>query len=383
MEFDFLSPVSDDVIEFVQGLSTQHLGAKVVFHSHHAFPDLTQVKLALITVPEYRGADHIEPMDVNLFRKSLYQLYPGNWQHSLADLGHIEPGNTLQDTYFALRKVVERLLRQQVVPVVIGGSQDLTYPMYRAYEALEQMVNVVNVDAQFDIGRQDQPIGAQSFVSSMIVDEPNLLFHYCNVGYQTYFNAQEEIDLMDKLFFEAYRLGDMSANITLAEPVMRDADLVSVDLHAVQSNVSGIALPDRPNGFSGKEICALTRYAGISDKVSAFGIFNMSHEPEQSMLLAQMIWYFIEGYHYRANDYPFGSKEQYTRFQVPVDDQLVMVFYKSNKTDRWWIEANLNEGDTTKYKRNTLLPCSYEEYLQACQGDIPERWLKSQRKLLL
>jgi hypothetical protein len=39
-----------------------------------------------------------------------------------------------------------------------------------------------------------------------IIDEPNNLFNYCNIGYQTYYNSQEEIDLIEKLFFDAYRL---------------------------------------------------------------------------------------------------------------------------------------------------------------------------------
>ena len=205
------------------------------------------------------------------------------------------------------------------------------------------------------------------------------MFNFSNIGYQTYFNAQEEIDLIEKLYFEGYRLGEISNNITLAEPVFRDADLVSIDLNSVQSAISGNENPFMPNGFSGKEICTLARYAGISDKVSLFGLFNHSSSNKESLLIAEIIWYFIEGYHYRSNEYPFGSRTNYTKYIVPLEvDELI--FFKSNKTDRWWIEIPNDAEVNNKLKINTLLPCSYEEYLSACNQELPERWLKAQRK---
>ena len=29
-----------------------------------------------------------------------------------------------------------------------------------------------------------------------------------------------------------------------------------------------------PNGFNGEEVCKIARYAGISDKISSFGIYS-------------------------------------------------------------------------------------------------------------
>ena len=40
MEFDFLEPVSTEIVDFVKQLSSQHLGNKVVFHTNDAFPDI-------------------------------------------------------------------------------------------------------------------------------------------------------------------------------------------------------------------------------------------------------------------------------------------------------------------------------------------------------
>jgi arginase family enzyme len=380
MEFDFLSPVDEEIIQYVSTLSSQHLGSKVAFHTDKEFPDSDKIKIAVLGVLENRGDVHaFEEVDLVAIRKAFYGLYPGNWESSIADFGDILPGNSIEDTFFALQKVLSKLLRQGIIPIVLGGTQDLTYGMYRAYDAQEQMVNLVSVDSKFDLGKQEAGVSADSYLSKIILDEPNNLFNYCNIGYQTYYNSQEEIDLIEKLYFDAYRLGEISNTIELAEPVFRDADIVSIDLNSVKSSYSGNFVTFTPNGFDGKEICSLARYAGISDKVSSFGVFNHQNKKEEAVLIAQILWYFIEGVNYRSNEYPFGSREHYIKYIVPLEDEE-LVFYKSNKTERWWIEINFFAGQHNKLKKNTLLPCSHEEYLTACNQEIPERWWKAQRK---
>jgi arginase family enzyme len=383
MEFDFLAPVDTEILDFISGLSSQQLGSKIVLHTDKQFPDVNKIKIALIGVLENRGSNtSISEVNLIAARKELYGLYPGNWDASIADLGDILAGNTVEDTYFALRKVASALIKKKIIPIIIGGSQDLTYALYRAYDDLEQMVNLVAIDSKFDFGKESEEVSATSYLTKIIIDEPNNLFNYCNIGYQTYYNSQEEIDLIEKLFFDGYRLGEVSNNISISEPVFRDADLVSLDLNSVKSADSGNFVSFSPNGFNGKEICSLSRYAGISDKVSLFGIFNHNNSVQESAIIAQIIWYFIEGFHYRSNEYPFGSRENYLKYIVPLEEEE-LVFYKSNKTDRWWIEIPFISNGNNKLKRNTLLPCSYEEYLAACNQELPERWWKAQRKNII
>lgn len=383
MIFDFLNPLDNEILELIKELSSQQLGSKVVLHTDEDFPDLNKIKIVIIGVLDNRGnKNQTEEVDLLHIRKELYSLFPGNWDTSIADLGNIFAGNSSEDTYFALRKVVSSLIKKKIIPIVIGGSQDLTYALYRAYDDLEQMVNLVSIDNKFDFGKERDAISVNSYLTKIIIEEPNNLFNFSNIGYQTYYNSQEEIDLIDKLFFDAYRLGDVSNNLALSEPVLRDADIVSIDLTSVKSSDSGNTNPFSPNGFSGKEICTLSRYAGISDKISLLGIFNHNNTKKESVLIAQIVWYFIEGFHYRSNEYPFGSKEHYIKYIVPLEGQE-LIFYKSNKTDRWWIEIPFILNDNNKLKKNTLLPCSNEEYLAACNQEFPERWWKTQRKNVL
>ena len=380
MDFDFLKPISEEVVAFISGLNSQHLGNKMVLHTSEQFPDINKIKIAIIGVLDNRGdSKAISDVDLTPIRKELYSLYPGNWEASIADLGDIEAGNSIEDTYFALKSVIASLIKNKIIPIIIGGSQDLTYPMYRAYDDLEQMVNLVSIDHKFDLGKESDPISSGSYLTKIIVKEPNNLFNYCNIGYQTFYNSQEEIDLIEKLFFDAYRLGDVCNNVAIAEPVFRDADLVSLDLGSIKSSDSGNFIKFAPNGFNGKEICSLSRYAGISDKVTSFGIFNQDNSQQESILITQIIWYFIEGFHYRSNEYPFGSKDNYLKYIVPLEEEE-LIFYKSDKTERWWIEIPFISHLNNKLKRNTLLPCSHDEYLVACHNEMPERWWKAQRK---
>ncbi|WP_310554978.1 formimidoylglutamase [Flavobacterium sp.] len=379
MALDFLTPLNSEILDFVSNLSSQHLGSKIVFHTKDDFPDLKKIKIAIIGVLENRGIENdSKPVNLNHIRKEFFGLYPGNWNISIGDLGDIQAGNSKEDTYFALQKITSLLLKNDVFPIVIGGTQDLTYAMYRAYDDLEQMVNIVSIDSKFDIDTHSETINANSFLSKIIANEPSNLFNFSNVGFQTYFNSQEQIDLIDKLYFDAYRLGDVSNNLTLSEPVFRDADLVSLDLLSVMSSYSGNFTNFVPNGFSGKEVCVLARYAGISDKVSSFGLFNHNNSIQESVLISQVIWYFVEGFNCRSHEYPFGTKENYFKYTVTLEEDLI--FYKSNITERWWIEIPLLYNSNNKVKKMTLFPCSQEDYISACNGEIPERWWKAQRK---
>lgn len=385
MNFNFLSPVADAVLAHNELLSMQALGRKLKIHSaQQGIPDLEGVSIAVIGVLENRNdVNYIgEEFQLNEVRKSFYSLFPGSWNTTIADLGDINRGESVEDTYFALKTTVSILIQKKIIPVILGGSQDLTYAVYRAYDNLMPMVNIVNVDSRFDLGDSAKPIKNNSFVGKIILDQPYNLFNYAALGYQTYFNSQEEIDLMERLYFEAYRLGELSNDITIAEPVMRDANLVSLDLGAVKASEVSLKQRLSPNGLDGKEICAIARYAGISNKVSAFGIFEYkpSYDDEvTAMLISQMLWYFIEGVNCRVKDDAFLDDNNHQKFTTLADAEE-LVFYKSTQTGRWWIEIPFLANVNNKLKKHTLLPCTHKDYLEACNGKIPNRWYKAYQK---
>lgn len=385
MSLEFLSPVADKVVAHTQLLSQQALGKRIAIHSkQQGLPQLENIKLAIVGVSENRNHYNYigEQISFDEIRTTLYQLYPGNWAYNMADLGDLNPGETVEDTYHALQTVVAELLKENIIPIILGGSQDLTYAIYRAYDGIHSMVNITNVDSNFDLGDSSKPIKNNSYVGKIIMQKPYNLFNYSTVGYQTYFNSQEEINLMESLYFEAYRLGEVSADIKSVEPIMRDAHIVSVDMKAIRSSELSNKQRNSPNGLDGKEICAIARYAGISNKVSSFGIFEYMpslDDTATSMLIAQSIWYFIEGVNYRVLDDDFSQQNNFQRFTVLVEEDELF-FLKSKKSGRWWIEIPFLQNVNNKLKRHTLLPCMHEDYVAATTGKIPERWYKACRK---
>ncbi len=384
MSLEFLSPVSEIVAAHIALLPDQSLGKQINIHtSENGIPDLDGVDIAIIGVRENRNdTDFLgEGLHLNTIRKSFYDLFPGNWDTSIIDLGDILPGEEVSDTYFLMKDVLATLLQKKVIPLILGGSQDLVYGQYRAFDILERMVNLVNVDSKFDLGNTTQPITNKSFIGKIIVEQPYNLFNYSNIGYQTYFNSQEEIDLIEKLYFDAYRLGEVISDVTIVEPIMRDADIVAIDLGAMSSTCLNYQYAS-PNGFNGREICAIARYAGISDKVKSFGVYefkNFKQEETTALLIAQIFWYFIEGVNYRSNELDIKNQTGTLHYNVPIDDEILS-FYKSPKTERWWIEIPFISSGNNKLKRHTLLPCTYNDYERACNQEMPERWYKAKRK---
>lgn len=380
MIYELLKPLDKDLINYIDGLQSQCIGKKITFFSGGDFVNAGRYSIAIIGIGDNRGnGEGVSIVDITKIRKAWYALYPGNWNVNIIDLGDVVAGERLEDTYFLVKSLVADLIKQGVIPVLVGGSQDMTYAMYRAYDALEQSVNLVSVDAKLDLSKTEGDI-ANSYLTRIILEEPTNLFNFSNIGYQTYFNAQEEIDLIGSLFFEAYRVGEISNNIKLAEPILRDADVVSIDMTSVKSSDSGNFDFFNPNGFDGREICALARYGGLSDRVSSFGIFNYNNNKNETLLIAQMLWYFVEGVNYRSNEYPFVSKASYMKYIVPVDGYDDLIFYKSDISERWWIEASI---ETLESERKVLLPCSYEDYESAINQIVPERWWRTMKKSIV
>ena len=382
---EFLSPVSKKVIAHREVLPIGVLGKEIkVHHQKGELPDLKGVKFALLGILENRNDINYMGGEVSFseVRKSLYGLYPGNWSEMIVDLGDIEKGASVQDTYFAVKTVVGALLEKKIIPILLGGSQDLMYAHYRSYDDLGKMINMVNVDHRFDLGDAEHAITNKSYVGKIIVEKPYNLFNYSVLGYQSYDNPPAEIVLMDKLYFDAYRLGKVTSDISLVEPILRDADIVSVDVTAIKAAEVSYQYSSSPNGFDSREICAIARYAGISNRVSSFGLYELKDYKQAesaAVLMAQIIWYFIEGVNFRVADDNFDDEQSYTIYKVPVDEEI-LVFKKSNKTGRWWIELPFISNVNNKLKRHTLLPCTYGEYLSATNQEIPERWMKARRK---
>lgn len=369
--------------------SDQKIGGQIRKFEHDHFPEFEKGSgVAIFYVPEFRGSkentDH--KISTEHFREFLYDLNVGiDWKMPLYDLGNILPGKELKDTYFAVGQVVGELVKNKILPVVIGGSQDLTLALYKGYEDLEQLVNLCCVDHQLDLGSPEEEPHSDGFLSHLLLQRPCILFNHANIGLQAPYASRSEFDLFEKLYFDVCRLGEFNADFRKAEPHLRNSDILSIDVKSVRA--SELREPEylSPNGFYADQICQITKYGGISDKLTSLGIFNYLPEADPgslSSLVAQMIWYFIDGVSQRKGDFPVGSKKDYLRFTVHMDDfKEELIFYKSNKSDRWWMEVPYPPQKGVKYERHHIVPCNMEDYDKAMKNEIPDLWWKTYQKL--
>ena len=390
---DFFTPVDAGRLLPENAFIKGRLGTCMAVFTDH-FPDLENQKpdLAIIGVQEDRNAEGNVgcALGPDYIREKLYQLYEGSYKTKIADLGNIRRGETVTDTYIALKTVVTELIKMDILPIIIGGSQDLTYAQYLAYEALEQKVDLVIVDAHLDM--EDDPFPDQiettsaSYLNKILMHEPDMLFNFSNLGYQTYLVNQERLQMMDKLFFDTHRLGNLSGKIQSTEPIIRNASMISFDVGAIRSSDAGANFNAVPNGFYGEEACQICRYAGFNDKLSSIGFYEFNpaydNNGQTAMLLSQMIWYFIDGFYNRKKDFPLHPKSQYLIYKTSLKHkEHELVFVKSKKSDRWWMQIPYPSAGS-KNERFHLVPCHYDDYLLAVSGEMPDLWWRTYQKLI-
>jgi formiminoglutamase len=391
---DFFSPLIPEKFTPKQGFYTSQLGLKARFYTEK-FPELRdeEYDIAIVGVKDDRAAVNNNGCSLgpDYFREQFYLLNEGAFDSRIIDLGNIKAGENISDTYIALKNVVTELIKLNIIPVIIGGGQDLTYAQYMAYESLEQKVDLVVVDNKFDLEEDDYDeanIATQSnsYLNKIFLHQPNYLFNFSNVGYQTYFVNQDSLKVMNKLYFDVHRLGEFLTEISSVEPVMRNANMVSFDLSAIRSSDAPANGNTGPNGFYGEQACKIAHYAGLNDKLTSIGFYEFNpafdNSSQTAMLLAQMVWYFIDGFYNRKKDFPLNPKSQYLIYRASLKDGSgEMLFVKSKKSDRWWMQVPYPSG-VSKNERYHLVPCRYEDYTVAVNGEMPDLWWRTYQKLL-
>ena len=181
------------------------------------------------------------------------------------------------------------------------------------------------------------------------------------------------LETMDKLRFDCYRVGMAKESIEEMEPVIRNTNLLSFDITAIKSS-DAPANNYTPNGFSGEEACMLTRFAGMSTSLSSIGIYGFDPAKDVNELTAkqvsQMLWYFIDGKSRSKHEAEPGEKHNFNEFHTAFTD-MDTTFLQSKKTGRWWMQL----------PNKKLIACSYKDYVNASNNEIPERWLRAQERM--
>ena len=378
MSLDLLKPVSDSLInELNENYLQGSIFKKLDIHtSSLGLPNLESVNVCVIGVNECRNSFfQSAPQDLNSLRKEFYKLKFSNWKLSISDLGNLPNGNTVDDTYHALYDICKELLSKKIILVIIGGSNDLIYPIFKSFDSYTDKINIVSIDNQFDLYQESELVSGRTYMNKIIVDDSNSLNDFTNIGYQRHLCSHDELQLMEKLFFEYISLGEISENNMKAEPIMRNSNIVGFDMKSLSFSASFDQTQGSPNGIDPRLACILSKYAGQSNKTNFLGLFELSNNKVSSKLYSEIIWYFLDGVDKRIIESDFNDSQTFNKYIVQTSGRDI-IFYKSKISEKWWILV-----DTSKNKSISYLPCLESDYLEALNDNIPIRWLKATKRV--
>ncbi len=353
----WLKPLSLDLFT---DLEEWHFGKKITIHTEGGKLDLKTTKIAIVGINE---------AEADAVRTILYALSFPFSKLNITDLGNMRK----QDPSFIIPLLTE-LLQSDIVPVLIGYSETNILSQFQAFHARKNSVNLAIIDEKIRFS----PFSQSENLFLQTILEDNHLFNLSFLGFQSHYADPSVLSVLEKRNFELIRLGKLRAGLEDIEPIIRDADLVSFNLAAIKMSDAPGQLNGSPSGLTSEEACQIARYAGMSDKLTSFSIYGYrknldSLDQATAQVVAQMIWYFADGFYNRKQDFPiqkaFNQLMQYIVHVKSFDEQLT--FWRSNKSGRWWMEIPVKTRK--KHVRHRLIPCSYNDYLQACNDDLPER----------
>ena len=368
---DFLEPINRYELSNDIGYKDTQLGRHINAYEDE-FPDVSNADIVLVGCGEMRGEGGINNTDgPNAVRTEFYNLFHWHKNVIVADIGNVKMGSSIQDTYAALKTIVSELLEQGKRVVILGGSHDVTMAQYGAYISLEKIIEATCVDARIDLN-MDSVLPSDNFLMEFLTGVPNFIKHYNHIGFQSYFVHPQMLEVIDSLRFDCFRVGKVKENIEEMEPPMRNSHLLSFDIAAIQ-HAHAPANKLSPNGFTGEEACTLMQYAGMSNNISSIGIYGYNTSLDTDALTAKQIshllWYIMDGIHKGKQEALLENRDDFFEFTMAFAE-IETVFLQSKKTGRWWMQ--INDGH--------FVACSKQDYLIACNNEIPERWLRAMER---
>ena len=382
---DYFNPVSIEGPVFEHLTRQSGFSHNITIHTENAhLKDLSKYKIALFGVPEGRNSPNSGSLKgPDMVRSQLYCLSKIPGRSKIIDLGNMKQGVTFNDTIAGLTDILVQMIQENLFPVIIGGSSALIPAIDKTLSHLKTRYTLTAVDSRIDFNNERKEPDSFNYLNTILNNHKSTFDHYINIGYQTYLNDQQVINRFLKRRAELIRIGDVRQAIYLTEPLFRDSDVAIFDISVVRQSDSPGTFSPSPNGFYGEEICLLSRYAGISDKLKIFGLFDVNPEYDirfqTASLAAQILWFFLEGFSQKQYETPVlsgGNSGRFIKYHVRITDlDDDMIFVKSNLTDRWWIELPADKD------QNQYVACSHEDYLKANRNEVPDRWVKAMERL--
>ena len=351
------------------------ISSTITCYTPELLNQLEDFPIAIMGIVDERNSSNTGvALSANIVRSHFYSLFNHNSSCKILELGNLINGKTLDDTYHALSDILDFLLLKNITPVVFGSSQDMMFPIAKALKKTIPQLVLSVIDSKIDVGEDAE---LHNLSTIQFIDKKVKPHKIQSIGSQSYLVASEDFDYIEKEYHSNFRLGKIREDLKKTEPLLRDSHLTVFDLSAIRQCDAPGNKYTSPNGLTGEESCQLAKYSGLSEKNKIF--FVCEHNPifdvntQTGHLVAQLMWHFIDGYFTRKNDYPYDSLENLQKYVLNSDEfETNFVFYKSPKTDRWWIEIPNNDSKYLSY----ITACNYDDYLAACQNTVPTIYLQ-------
>ncbi len=358
-------PVNTKALKNYNKLKSHQFGKKIILHKE-TYLDLSECNIALIGIGQINS---------NAIREVLY-----NTSFPFKHLNIVDLGNARKEEPTFLIPILKELMNSNILPVILGASNEYCLSQYHAYKHKKLMINAVLLDEKIDYNNPRNK--TQTFLNKIIDSRNSHLFNLSMLGHQAHFTSPDASKIFEKNNFETIRLGKLRSKIETSEPIIRDADMMSININAIRSSeCPGVKSPT-PSGLFTEEACQIARYAGMSEKLTSVGFYGYHSDLDQNQqsahVIAQLLWYFIDGFYSRKNDYP-KSMDGLVEYVVDTKKtEYSLTFWKSEKTGRWWMQVPLKTKK--KLLRHQLIPCSYQDYQMACREELPVRLINAFRR---
>ncbi len=166
-------------------------------------------------------------------------------------------------------------------------------------------------------------------------------------------------------------LGNIRSNNSIVEPLLRDTSVLVFNMSALRRSEVRGEINSLPTGLYSEEACQILRYAGESPKLNIVNIIASDNDTDlgiKLMLIAQLIWYFIEGASHIIEDTPHSDPKSFDTYLVGLENiDASLSFHKHIQSGKWWISSLSND--------NEYIACSLEDYESAIQGNLSNRLL--------
>ena len=329
--------------------------------------DIKEDSIVLLFVSDYRGANgDAESQEFSQIRKEFYKLSQLDFDIPIVDLGDLVSGKTPQDSHYILQEVLSVCHYKNAVPIIVGGSNDFALSLFSALSFHQKEISYTQISNVVSL-KQDDEIHESTFLSKILGSKNFSIKNYHHLGYQKHLNESDSVKLIKEVQFDIIRLAEMMNSTEKTEPYFRKADLVTVNCDAVESFGEAFSVNPQVNGLNKREICAYMKEIGLGEKLKSVGIFNFNIYSDSQLnhqLLAQMIWYLIEGINIQRSH---PKEKSFETFFVLINDEQY-AFKRDVFSNLWYFGEDENIDN--------CIPCSKSDFEEAKRGFLSARFTR-------